>query len=75
LRKNIKNGTYFLWLDRNVPYFTNTTGQIDNDKTNPFHNIPFVPGGLPIGNNTMPEYALYSRNKDDPMEHHLYLMG
>ena len=48
-----------LWLDSNFPYITESDQQ-DNSKTNPFYQLPFIPGGLPLANASLPEFAQYS---------------
>lgn len=56
---NLNKGFDSIWLDKNVPYFTGSD-QTDNDKTNPFYQIPFVPGGLALANGSLPEFVKYS---------------
>ena len=37
-----------------------STDQIDEKETNPFYQLPFIPGGLPIANTSLPEFARYN---------------
>jgi hypothetical protein len=55
----LNKGFDSIWLDSNVPYFTGSDQQ-SNNQTNPFYQIPFVPGGLALANGTLPEFAKYS---------------
>ena len=46
-----------LWLERNVPYFTETD-QNDTKDTNPFYKLPFIPGGIALSNRSLPEFSI-----------------
>jgi hypothetical protein len=55
---NLNQGFDSLWLDSNFPNLAGTD-QIDDSQTNPFYNLPFIPGGLNISNASLPEFAKY----------------
>ena len=49
------------WLDRNMPTLSNWTNlTTDNATTNPFFNLPFIPGALALENKTIPENAIHN---------------
>ena len=37
-----------------------SSDQIDEKETNPFFELPFVPGGIPIANYSLPAFARYN---------------
>ena len=56
----ITNRTAF-WLDRNVPEIQGTSNiPVDNNQSNPYYQLPFVPGDLALADGTIPEYAFHT---------------
>lgn len=49
------------WLDRNMPTLMGSTNlTTDNQTTNPFFGLPFIPGAIPLAQNTLPENAVHN---------------
>ncbi len=58
----LSNRTAF-WLDKNIPEIQGTSNiPEDNMKSNPFYQLPFIPGDLPLADGTIPEYAFHNMN-------------
>lgn len=70
---NLNKGFDSIWLDSNFPYFTGSDQQ-SNKQTNPFYEIPFVPGGLALANGTLPEFSKY-KFSNGAVEYHYNLLG
>ncbi len=47
-----------LWLERNIPSLPGITNMSERIN-NPFKNVPFIPGEVPLAKNTLPENAVY----------------
>ena len=62
------------WLDRNMPLINTATNiPASTNQSNPFYQLPFIPGNLPLANNTIPEYAYH--NNSGVREAHFNLHG
>jgi hypothetical protein len=58
----LRNRTAF-WLDRNIPEIEGTSNiPEDNNQSNPFYKLPFVPGDFALADGTIPEYAFHTMN-------------
>jgi hypothetical protein len=50
-----------LWLDRNMPTLPGDTNlTTDNQTTNPYYGLPFIPGVKPLASKTVPENAVHN---------------
>ena len=50
-----------LWLDRNMPTLPGDTNlTTDNQTTNPYYGLPFIPGVKPLALKTVPENAVHN---------------
>jgi hypothetical protein len=47
-----------LWLERNIPSLPGITNMTER-VINPFKNVPFIPGEVPLAKNTLPENAVF----------------
>ena len=70
---NLNLGYDSIWLDSNVPYVSGTD-QTDSKETNPFYQLPFIPGELPLSSGNLPEFAKYATTNGS-MDYHFNLLG
>ena len=55
---NVTTDRMALWLERNIPSLPGITNMSERIN-NPFKNVPFIPGEVPLDKNTLPENAVF----------------
>lgn len=56
---DVMNDRTAFWLDRNMPTLVGGTNLSANNESNPFFNLPYIPGAVPLAQNTLPENAIH----------------
>lgn len=55
---NLTTDRTALWLEKNIPTLPGITNMSERIY-NPFRDIPFIPGEVPLAKNTLPENAVF----------------
>ncbi len=58
-KADVMNDRTSFWLDRNMPTLVGGTNLSANNQSNPFFNLPYIPGAVPLAQKTIPENAIH----------------